>query len=65
MFVDGCSVNLTELNQAPDQSLEEPKAAFESAQEGKPRCVIPLFLRYFTSNYSLYVVIILFAHLRS
>ena len=35
---------LTELNQDLNQCSEEPKANF--AQEGKPRCMIPLFSRY-------------------
>ena len=34
---------LSELNQDPDQSSEEPKANF--TQEGKPRCIIPSFYR--------------------
>ena len=33
----GSLLNLTELNQEPDQSSEESKAS--SAQEGKPRCI--------------------------
>ena len=37
-------LNLIELNQNPNQCSEEPKANF--AQEGKPRCMIPLFSRY-------------------
>ena len=56
-------LNLIELNQDPDQCSEEPKANF--AQKGKLWCIIPLFSRYYSSNYLLYVVIILFAHLRS
>ena len=32
-------VNLTEANEDPNQSSEEPKASF--AQEGKPRSIIP------------------------
>ena len=38
------SLNYTDLNQDPNQCSEEPKANF--AQEGKPRCMIPLFSRY-------------------
>ena len=38
-------VNLTEPNQDPDQHPEEPKAFSNSAQEGKPRCVFPIFSR--------------------
>ena len=40
--LDGGSLNLTELNQDPDQRSEEPKASFDSAQEGKPRCINPI-----------------------
>ena len=54
MFVAGCYVNLIELNQVPDKSSEEPKAALDSAQEGKPRCIIPLFSRVFTFTYYIY-----------
>jgi len=43
IVVGGCSLNLTELNQDLDQRPEELKAVFDSAQEGKPRCIIPLF----------------------
>ena len=44
--------NLTQdLSQAPEDSQ------FASAQEGKPRCIIPLFS-------GVYIVIILFVHLR-
>ena len=56
-------VNCANLNQDQGQAPEEPQAS--SAQEGKPRCIIPLFFTLFTSNYSLYVIIILFVHLRS
>ena len=49
-------LNLIELNQDPDQCSEEPKANF--AKKGKPRCIISLFSRYYSSNYSLYVIII-------
>ena len=58
-IMDDCSVNLTELNQDPDQSSKEPKAAFDSAQEGKPRCIIPfIFGAYFTFIYPISAVII-------
>ena len=43
---------LTELNQDPDQCSEEPKATFDRAQEGKPRCIITLFSALILSNYS-------------
>jgi len=56
-------VNLIELNQGSGQCSKQPNANF--AQEGKLRCIIPLFFALFTSNYSLYVVIIFLAHLRS
>jgi hypothetical protein len=34
-------VNLTEVAEDPNQSSEEPPTRF--AQEGKPRCMIPVF----------------------
>jgi hypothetical protein len=34
-------VNLTEVVEGPNQSSEEPPTSF--AQEGKPRCMIPVF----------------------
>jgi hypothetical protein len=34
-------VNLTEVTEDPNQSSEEPLTSF--AQEGKPRCMIPVF----------------------
>ena len=39
-------VNLTEVAQDPNQSLEEPKANY--AQEGKPRSMTYLFSNYAT-----------------
>ena len=56
--VEGCSLNLTDLNQDPDQRLEEPKAGCDSFQEGKPRCMNPIIFALFISNYSIFVVII-------
>ena len=46
IVADVNSVNLTELNQDPSQHPEEPKANFDSAQEGKPRCIIPFILAH-------------------
>ena len=43
--VEDCSLNLSELNQDPDQRLEEPKAVCDRAQKGKPRCINPSFSR--------------------
>ena len=43
--------NLTEFAEDPNQCSEEAKATFDSAQEGKPRCIIPLFYALFSSNY--------------
>ena len=40
--VEGCSLNLTELNQDPEQHSEEPKAVCDSAQEGKSQCINPI-----------------------
>ena len=40
---ESASLNYTDLNQDPNQCSEEPKATFEQCQEGKPRCIIPLF----------------------
>ena len=37
---------VTEFAEDPNQCSEEPKATFDSAQEGKPRCIIPLFPHY-------------------
>jgi hypothetical protein len=34
-------VNLTEVAEDPNQSSEEPPTSF--SQEGKPRCMIPVF----------------------
>jgi hypothetical protein len=34
-------VNITEVAEDPNQSSEEPPTSF--AQEGKPRCMIPVF----------------------
>jgi hypothetical protein len=34
-------VNLTEVAEGPNQRSEEPPTSF--AQEGKPRCMIPIF----------------------
>jgi hypothetical protein len=34
-------LNLTEVAEDPNQSSEEPPTSF--AQEGKPRCMIPVF----------------------
>ena len=56
IVADVNSVNLTELNQDPDQRPEEPKAIFGSAQEGKPRCIIPLFPPIFTFTYYIYLL---------
>ena len=44
--------NLTEFAEDPNQCSEEAKATFDSAQEGKPRCIIPLFFALISSNYS-------------
>ena len=43
---------LTEFAEDPKQCSEEPKATFDSAQEGKPRCIIPLFSALYSSIYS-------------
>jgi len=64
-IVDEGPLNLTELNQDLDQRPQEPKASFDSAQEGKPRCIFPLLLHIFTFTHSISVVIILPAHLSS
>ena len=42
---------LTEFAEDPNQCSEEPKVVFDSAQEGKPRCIIPLFYALYSSNY--------------
>jgi hypothetical protein len=34
-------VNLTKVAEDPNQGSEEPSTSF--AQEGKPRCIIPVF----------------------
>ena len=44
--VEGFSLNLTELNQDPDQRPEEPKVVSDSAQEGKPRCINPIIFAH-------------------
>jgi len=64
-IVDEGPLNLTELNQDPDQRPQEPKASFDSAQEGKPRCIILLFSRILTFTHFIPVVIICSVHLRS
>ena len=64
-IVDEGPLNLTELNQDPDQRPQEPKASFDSAQEGKSRCIILLFSRILTFTHFIPVVIICSAHLCS
>ena len=64
-IVDEGPLNLTELNQDLDQRPQEPKASFDSAQEGKPRCIILLFSRILKFTHFIPVVIICSAHLRS
>ena len=44
--VEDCSLNLSELNQDPDQRLEEPKAVCDRAQKGKPRCINPIIFMH-------------------
>ena len=56
------NLNGANLNQDLGQALEDSQTF--SAQEGKPRCIIPLFSALISSNY-LYVVIVLFPHLHS
>ena len=46
---DCAVVNCAKLNQDLGQAPEEPQAF--SAQEGKPRCIIPLFYALYSSNY--------------
>ena len=42
------NLTLTDLNQDPDQRPEEPKANRDSAQKGKPRCIILfIFTRFY------------------
>ena len=49
---ESVSLNFTDLNQDPNQCSEEPKAIFlNSAQEGKPQCIIPLFYALYSSYY--------------
>ena len=43
---------LTEFAEDSNQCSEEPKAAFDSAQEDKPLCITYYFSRYYSSNYS-------------
>ena len=50
------SVNLTELNQDPDQRPKEPKAFSSSAQEGKPRCISHYFSRIIPFIYDIYLL---------
>ena len=38
--------NLTEIAEDPNQCSEEPNATFDSAQEGKPRCITHYFPCY-------------------
>ena len=40
---ESVSLNYTDLNQDPNHCSEEPKATLNSAQEGKPGCIVPLF----------------------
>ena len=65
MIVDDCSVNLTELNQAPDQSSEEPQAAFDSPRRQAPVHNPIIFAHIYIYVLYLSIVIILFVHLRS
>ena len=46
---ESASLNYIDLNQDLGQVPEEPKA--NSAQEGKPRCIIPLFYALYSSYY--------------
>ena len=55
------NLNCANLNQDLGQAPEDSQSV--SAQEGKPRCIIPLFSALISSNYLLYVVIILFTFL--
>ena len=52
-----CANLSQDLGQAPEVFLPD------SAQEGKPRSIIPLFPSYYSSIYLYCVVIILFLHL--
>ena len=49
--LESVSLIYTDLNQDPNQCSEEPKATLNSAQEGKPRCIIPLFYALYSSYY--------------
>ena len=50
---ESVDLNCTNLNQDLGQAPEDSQ--FDSAQEGKPRCIIPLFYVLISSNY-LYVL---------
>ena len=54
--VDEGSLNLTDLNQDPGQRPEEPKANCDSAQEGKPRCIIPFILMLILRSFIQYML---------
>ena len=44
------NLNCANVNQDMGQALEDSQ--FDSAQEGKPRCITHYFPRYYSSNYS-------------
>ena len=48
---ESVSLNYTDLNQDPNQCSEEPRLLLNSAQEGKPRCIILLFYALYSSYY--------------
>ena len=57
-------VNLNCANLSQDLGQDPEDFLPDSAQEGKPRCIIPLFLRLIFILLFVYVVIIFIAHLR-
>ena len=48
---ENVSLICTNLNQDPNQCSESPRLPLNSAQEGKPRCIIPLFYALYSSYY--------------
>ena len=47
---ESVDLNCTNINQDLGQAPEDSQ--FDSAQEGKPRCITHYFPRYYSSNYS-------------
>ena len=63
--VEGFSLNLTELNQDRTNVRKSPRLSVIVPGKVSVGASIPLFSHIFLPNYLIYVVIILFAHLRS